>query len=146
MLLSRYDHEVQRLGAVKIWPLIVTKDSPRRALFEKLNRGVVGAKKIKRLKCRAGVLRGNVFAGTQHGQRVVVKINPVKNKTRGIGSGAGSGGMNLYHHVRYISRSGAGENEERAVLFDGSDEGVNGKDFFERSKDVSSSFSHDYFS
>jgi hypothetical protein len=32
--------------------------------------------------------------------------------------GAGSGGMNLYHHVRYISRSGAGENEEKAILFD----------------------------
>lgn len=135
MLLSRYDSEGWGDETVQMRPLIVTKDSPRKAAFAKLNRGVSGGKKIKRLKQRSGVLRGNVFAGNPHGQRVVVKINPVKNKTRGVGSGAGSGGMNLYHHVRYISRSGAGENEEKAILFNAESEGLDGREFFERARD-----------
>lgn len=135
MLLSRYDNEDWEEKTAQMRPLIVTKSSPRKATFAKLNRGVQGSKKIKRLKQRAGILRGNVFAGNQHGQRVVIKINPVKNKTRGVGVGAGSGGMNLYHHVRYISRSGAGENEEKAILFDKETEGLSGREFFELSKD-----------
>ena len=79
-------------------------------------------------------MRGNSFAGNPFGQRVVVKINPVKNKTKGVGVGAGSGGANLYHHVRYISRSGAGEDGEKAVLFDRENEGLDGKEFFELCK------------
>ena len=80
-------------------PLIVTRDSPRKAFFKKLNRhGEVksGASRIKR---RSGLMRGNSFAGLASAQRVVVKINPVRNKTKGVGSGANSGGQNLYHHI-----------------------------------------------
>ena len=97
-------------------PLIVNRDSPRKAFFKKLNRhGEVksGAKKIKR---RSGLMRGNSFAGLVSAQRVVVKINPVKNKTKGVGSGANSGGQNLYHHIHYISRNRAGEDGEKAIL------------------------------
>lgn len=135
MLLSRYEGENWGGQTVAARPLIVTKESPRKAVFYKLNRSGQSSRKMKRLKHRAGVLRGNVFAGSAYGQRVIIKINPVKNKTRGVGAGAGSGGMNLYHHMRYISRSGAGENEEKAVLFDKENEGLDGKEFHGLCKD-----------
>ena len=115
-------------------PLIVTRDSPRKAFFKKLNRhGEVksGPKKIKR---RSGLMRGNSFAGLASAQRVVVKINPVKNKTKGVGSGANSGGQNLYHHIHYISRNRAGEDGEKAILFDAKNEGLERQDFFELCK------------
>jgi hypothetical protein len=57
MLLSRYDNEDWEEKTAQMRPLIVTKSSPRKAAFAKLNRGVQGSKKIKRLKQRAGILR-----------------------------------------------------------------------------------------
>src|SRR3989338_703336 len=103
-------------------PLIVTNESPRKSVFKKLRRHAGAEVKNRgagtRLKMRDGILRGNSFAGSFSGQRVVVKINPVQNRTKGVGVGAGSGAKNLYQHVRYISRSGAGKEETQAVLFD----------------------------
>ncbi len=115
--------------------LIVTKDTPRKAMFQKLNRHGVSMGARKRVKRRAGVLRGNSFAGYGSSQRVVVKISVVKNKTKGVGVGAGSGGKNLYHHIHYVSRSKAGKDGDRAVLFDKENEGLGRKDFFECCKD-----------
>lgn len=69
---------------------------------------------------------GNSFTGYASGQRVIVKINPVRNRTKdaalaGGGFGAGGGAQNLYHHVRYISRSGAGEEGARAPAGQGAE-------------------------
>lgn len=114
MFLSAIDIEKVREG-MQSRPLIVTKDTPRKAYFRRMNRGRYGQKTIKRLRSGSHVLRGNSFAGNANSQRVVVKINPVKNKSRKVFSGAlgggvsvGGSGSNLYHHVNYISRSGAG--------------------------------------
>lgn len=115
--------------------LLDTKDDARKAVFKKLRRvgnRQSGANKGKRSD---HVARGNSFVGNAFGQRVVIKINPVKNKTKGVGSGAGSGAANLYHHVRYISRSGAGEDGVKAELFDCENEGLDGKEFFELCKE-----------
>lgn len=114
--------------------LLSSKDEARKSVFKKLNR--VGNRQggSRRIKRAGHVARGNSFAGNSFGQRVVVKINPVKNKTKGVGVGAGSGGANLYHHVRYISRPGAGAEGEKAVLFDRDEEGITGNDFFELCK------------
>jgi len=65
---------------------------------------------------------------------VVVKITTVKNKTKGVGSGANSGGQNLYHHIHYISRNRAGEDGEKAILFDAKNEDLGRQDFFELCK------------
>jgi type IV secretory pathway VirD2 relaxase len=115
-------------------PLIVTDESPRKSVFKKLRRHAGAEAKNKgvgtRLKMRDGVVRGNSFAGSFSGQRVVVKINPVQNRTKGVGAGAGSGAKNLYQHVRYISRSGAGKEETQAVLFDRENDGVDGLAFY----------------
>ena len=120
-------------------PLIVTIESPRKSVFKKLRRHAGAEVKNKgvgtRLKMRDGVVRGNSFAGSFSGQRVVVKINPVQNRTKGVGVGAGSGAKNLYQHVRYISRSGAGKEETQAVLFDRENDGVDGLAFYGLCKD-----------
>ncbi len=120
-------------------PLIVTNESPRKSVFKKLRRHAGAEVKNKgvgtRLKMRDGVVRGNSFAGSFSGQRVVVKINPVQNQTKGVGVGAGSGAKNLYQHVRYISRSGAGKEETQAVLFDRENDGVDGLAFYGLCKD-----------
>ena len=120
-------------------PLIVTNESPRKSVFKKLRRHAGAEVKNRgagtRLKMRDGILRGNSFAGSFSGQRVVVKINPVQNRTKGVGVGAGSGAKNLYQHVRYISRSGAGKEETQAVLFDRENDGVDGLAFYGLCKD-----------
>ncbi len=48
---------------------------------------------------------------------------------------AGSGAKNLYAHVRYISRSGAGKEGEKAALFDKEQDGVDGLAFFKACQD-----------
>ena len=120
-------------------PLIITDESPRKSVFKKLRRHAGAEVKNKgagtRLKMRDGVVRGNSFAGSFSGQRGVVKINPVQNRTKGVGVGAGSGAKNLYQHVRYISRSGAGKEETQAVLFDRENDGVDGLAFYGLCKD-----------
>lgn len=126
-------------SAVLPRPLIVTDESPRKSVFKKLRRHAGAEVKNKgagtRLKMRDGIHRGNSFAGSFSGQRVVVKINPVQNRTKGVGVGAGSGAKNLYQHVRYISRSGAGKEETKAVLFDRENDGVDGLAFHGLCKD-----------
>lgn len=120
-------------------PLIITIESPRKSVFKKLRRHAGAEVKNKgsgtRLKMRDGVVRGNSFAGSFSGQRVVVKVNPVQNRTKGVGVGAGSGAKNLYQHVRYISRSGAGKDETQAVLFDRENEAIDGLAFYGLCKD-----------
>ncbi len=123
-------------------PLVVTKDTPRKSYFRRLNLGQSGGKSLRRFRDSGVTLRGNSWAGSADGQRVVVKINVVKNKARKISSAmnggrvsVGGSGANLAAHIGYISRSGAGEDEEKAVLFDALEEGIDGKAFFERSRD-----------
>ena len=139
MLLERYDiEEIEENIASHAGvspPLIVTNDAPRKAFFKKINRQGLGAEKSSKRVTRKGhVLRGNSFAGMASGQRVVVKISVSKNRTKGVGVGAGSGAKNLYHHVRYIGRSGAGQDETKAILFDRDNDGVDGKEFHELCK------------
>jgi hypothetical protein len=84
MFLDRLNNEEDTGGNSAARPLVVTRDSPRKAFFKKLNRHghrLSGPKKVKR---RDGVYRGNSFAGMASSQRVVIKINPVKNKTKGV--------------------------------------------------------------
>jgi type IV secretory pathway VirD2 relaxase len=135
VLLNRLDFEGYGVNEGGENPLLNSRDESRKSMFKKLN--LVGNRQGSgsRGKRSGHVARGNSFAGNAFGQRVVIKINPVKNKTKGVGAGAGSGAANLYHHVRYISRSGAGEEGEKAVLFDRENEGLDGKDFFELCKD-----------
>lgn len=134
MFLERVSSENFGANQGGVSPLIVTKDSPRKSFFKKLNRHGSPAGSVKRIKRNSSTLRGNSFAGNSFSQRVVVKINPVKNKTKGVGVGAGSGGANLYHHVHYISRAKAGRDGEQAQLFDRDNEGLERLDFFERCK------------
>lgn len=134
MLLERISDENYASDQSGESALIVTKDTARKAMFKKLNMHGTSMGARKKVKRRAGVLRGNSFAGYSGPQRVVVKISVVKNKTKGVGAGAGSGGKNLYHHIHYISRSKAGKDGDRAVLFDFNTEGLERVDFFERCK------------
>ena len=53
-------------------PLIVTRDSPRKAFFKKLNRHGEVKSGLKKIKRRSGLMRGNSFAGLASAQRVVV--------------------------------------------------------------------------
>jgi hypothetical protein len=142
MFLSAIDLEKLRGEQVASRPLVVTKDSPRKAYFKRINRDKRLSKNIKRHRDTGISKRGNIWAGNANGQRVVVKINPVKNKARKIssalnnrGASVGGSGANLSAHIRYISRSGAGKNEEKAVLFDKENEGINGRELFEKSRD-----------
>ena len=135
MLLERIGEENFESDKGSKSALIVTKDTARKAMFKKLNMHGTSMGARKRGKRRAGVLRGNSFAGHRSSQRVVVKISVVKNRTKGVGVGAGSGAKNLYHHMHYISRSKAGKDGDRAVLFDKENEELGRRDFFERCKD-----------
>jgi len=134
MFLDRLNNEEDTGGNSAARPLVVTRDSPRKAFFKKLNRHGHRSSGPKKVKRRDGVYRGNSFAGMASAQRVVVKINPVKNKTKGVGSGAGSGAQNLYHHIHYISRNKAGKDGDKAILFNGEDEGLARQNFFESCK------------
>ncbi len=129
MLLDRFNIGEMREAAAKGQPLIVTKENARKALFHKMNRhgNQKGRASSTRLSRRGHTARGNSFAGNQYGQRVVIKINPVKNRTKGLP--AGQGAKNLYQHIRYISRSRAGEEGGKALLFDQAKE-IEGGDFF----------------
>ncbi len=88
MLLERFDIGEMKGAAQGGRPLVVTKENARKAFFYKVNRhGYQQKRGGTRLSRRAGFLRGNSFAGVRFGQRVVVKINPVKNRTKGVGVG-----------------------------------------------------------
>lgn len=129
MLLDRFDIADMKKTAAGSRPLIVTKENARKAFFHKMNRhgNQKGSANTTRLSRRGHIARGNSFAGNQYGQRVVIKINPVKNRAKG--AAAGRGAKNLYQHIRYISRSKAGEEGGKALLFDQAKE-VEGLDFF----------------
>lgn len=142
MLLDALSIDEMREDTAVSRPLIVTKDSPRKAYFRRMNLDKKGAKKMRRFRDSGITKRGNIWAGNPHGQRVVVKINVVKNKDRKITSSLNGGrvsyggsGANLSAHISYISRSGAGEEGEKAILFDKENEGIDASGFFERSRD-----------
>lgn len=129
MLLDRYDLDALNVASDDVNPLIVTKETARKALFEKLNRsgGLSTSRGSKRITQRGLMLRGNSFVGQRYGQRVVVKIRYVKHKPGSISAGGGASA--LRDHVRYISRPGAGKDGEKAVLFDAGTDGLGRKDF-----------------
>lgn len=149
MLLEKYDIEAMQSRQEDERPLIVTTDNARKAIMTKLNRSgsTVSGSRAKRVVQRGGMARGNSFAGTRFGQRVVVKIRYVKHKKKfdmkpgakavpglsagagGAGGGggrasAGGGASVLRSHVNYISRGEAGKDGEQAVLFNAREEGV----------------------
>ena len=134
MFLDRVSDQSFEGGVNASAPLIVTKDSPRKAFFKKFNRHGSPSGRGRKIRRTDRMVRGNSFAGAGYAQRVVVKLNPVKNKTKGVGVGAGSGGANLYHHILYVSRAKAGKDGERAVLFDRDGDGVDRSEFFARCK------------
>ena len=134
MHLNRVHNQSREGGFEDFKPLMGDGGSARKAAFKKLHRHGAGCGKNVRIRRAGYMVRGNSFAGNFHGQRVVVKLNPVKNRTKGVGVGAGSGAANLRAHVNYISRNRAGKEGEKAVLFDAEVSGVDGKDFFELCK------------
>ncbi len=116
-------------------PLIVTKDTARKAIFTKLNRGggIAKARSNKRMVRRGLMTRGNSFVGFSSGQRVVVKARYVKHKAGSMK--AGGGAASLRDHLKYISRDAAGKDGEKAVLFNEQDEGLDRKGFLELCQD-----------
>ena len=112
-------------------PLIVTKDTARKAIFAKLNRGggIASASSNKRMVRRGLMTRGNSFVGFSSGQRVVVKARYVKHKAGAMS--AGGGAASLRDHLKYISRNEAGKDGEKAVLFNDQEEGLDRKGFLE---------------
>lgn len=112
-------------------PLIVTKDTARRAIFTKLNRGggIAKSHSNKRMVRRGLMTRGNSFVGFSSGQRVVVKARYVKHKAGSMK--AGGGAASLRDHLKYISRDAAGKDGEKAVLFNEQEEGLDRRGFLE---------------
>lgn len=142
MLLDEIEMEGFERSVINERVLLQLKDTPRKAYFKRLNLDRKGDKKIRRFRDSGVTKRGNIWAGNPHGQRVVVKINVVKNKARKINSALNGGrvsyggsGANLGAHISYVSRRGAGEEGSKAILFDKENEGINGAEFFERSRD-----------
>lgn len=125
-------HSIGRgAGLEDMGPLIVTKDTARKAIFTKLNRGggIASASSSKRTVRRGLMTRGNSFVGFASGQRVVVKARYVKHK---VGSmKAGGGAASLRDHLKYISRPAAGKDGEKAVLFNEQEDGLERKPFLE---------------
>lgn len=106
------------------------KGPDRGMLLRGVNMHAAGEKRIKKIKRNGVASRGNSFVGQYLAEKVVVKIHPVKNRTKGVGVGAFSGAKNLYHHIRYINRAGAGINNTKAPLFDGTKDKIKGNDFY----------------
>ncbi len=152
MLLEKYDLD-NITSQIEIdeerRPLVVTKEHARRTLMTKINRsgGLGSVGKKTRLKRSKIMTRGNSFAGSYFGQRVVVKIRFVKHKNKsalgsasGLLAGAGrAGGLGIGRsdagrsgggvsaissHVKYISRGEAGKDGEKAILFNAVETGV----------------------
>lgn len=141
MILSEIDFSERAFEDEKN-ALRLSNDNPRKAYFRRLNMDKKINRPLKKFRDTGVSSRGNIWLGNAHSQRVVVKINPVKNKARKISSALNGGrvsyggsGANLSAHIGYISRSGAGEDKERAILFDKENEGIKGREFFERSRD-----------
>ena len=131
MLIDRLRSARRQAGLEDIGPLIVTKETARKAIFTKLNRGggIAPASSNKRMVRRGLMTRGNSFVGFSHGQRVVVKARYVKHKAGTMG--AGGGAASLRDHLKYISRDAAGKDGEKAVLFNDRGEGADRKGFLE---------------
>lgn len=131
MLIDRLHSAARRAGLEEFGPLIVTKDTARRAIFTKLNRGggIAKSHSNKRMVRRGLMTRGNSFVGFSSGQRVVVKARYVKRKAGSMK--AGGGAASLRDHLKYISRDTAGKDGEKAVLFNEQEEGLDRKGFLE---------------
>lgn len=131
MLIDRLHSVGRGAGLEDMGPLIVTKDTARKAIFAKLNRGggIASASSNKRMVRRGLMTRGNSFVGFSSGQRVVVKARYVKHKAGAMS--AGGGAASLRDHLKYISRNEAGKDGEKAVLFNDQEEGLDRKGFLE---------------
>lgn len=131
MLIDRLHSAARGAGLEEFGPLIVTKDTARRAIFTKLNRGggIAKSHSNKRMVRRGLMTRGNSFVGFSSGQRVVVKARYVKHKAGSMK--AGGGAASLRDHLKYISRDAAGKDGEKAVLFNEQEEGLDRKGFLE---------------
>lgn len=126
MLIEKYLFDGVKSRKEGVEPLVVTNENPRKAVFSKLARASTGGKP-KRLTRRGLMRRGNSFVGYRQGQHVVVKIRYVKHKPGKGGTGGGAGA--LREHLRYISRSGAGQDGVQASIFNAPDQELDRKDF-----------------
>ena len=129
MLIDRLHSAGKGAGLGGYGPLIVTKDTARKAIFTKLNRGggIASASSNKRTVRRGLMTRGNSFVGYSSGQRVVVKARYVKHKAGTMS--AGGGAASLRDHLKYVSRNEAGKDGEKAVLFNELEDGADRKSF-----------------
>lgn len=115
MLLDRYDLSGEGSVIRNDEPLLGDRIDSRKAFFTKLQRHSGGAK--KRNLSGGSYRRGNSFSNQGFSQRVVVKAHFRRHNSGSAGAG------NLRGHLGYITRDGAGINEERPELF-GNVEGV----------------------
>ena len=131
MLMDKYNTDDVRSGLSDSEPLLGDRIDSRKAFFTKLNR--VGSQKRSTRNFRGSTYRrGNSFVGRGFSQRVVVKAHFKKHSSGSAGAG------NLRGHLGYITRSGAGIDEEKPVLFGnvgGAEIDLSRSDFYNKCKD-----------
>ncbi len=131
MLLERYDDLLNGRDVIgDDDTLLGDKIDSRKSYFRRLNMG--GGSKSKSF--RGGSYRhGNFHSNRPISQRVLVKAH---FKKHGVGGAGGSGGAgNLRGHLSYITRNGAGLEEERPALFGSAGEDLERSDFYNLCKD-----------
>lgn len=131
MLLERYDDLLNGRDVISDGDTLLSdKIDSRKSYFRRLSMG--GGSKSKSF--RGGSYRhGNFHSNRPISQRVLVKAH---FKKHGAGRAGGSGGAgNLRGHLSYITRSGAGVDEERPVLFGSAGDDLERSDFYNICKD-----------
>lgn len=131
MLLERYDDLLNGRDIISDDDtLLGDKIDSRKSYFRRLNMG--GGSKSKSF--RSGSYRhGNFHSNRPISQRVLVKAHFKKHAVSGAGGSGGAG--NLRGHLSYITRNGAGMEEERPVLFGSAGDDLERSDFYNLCKD-----------
>jgi len=113
MLIERYDSLLKGKGVASDGEALLGDEiNARKAFFRHM--GMSNGSGSKRY--RGGSYRqGNIHSNRPISQRVLVKIHFKRHKPGGAGSSGGAG--NLRGHLSYITRDGAGIDEERPTLF-----------------------------
>lgn len=131
MLLERYDNLLNGREVISDdGALLGDKIDSRKSYFRRLNMGSGSKSK----SFRSGSYRhSNFHSNRPISQRVLVKAH---FKKHGVGGAGGSGGAgNLRGHLSYITRNGAGIEEERPALFGSAGEDLERSDFYNLCKD-----------
>ncbi len=130
MLLDRYDFDGEDLIVSDDDLLLGDRIDSRKAFFTKLRRNGDDRGAVKN-SYNGSHRRGNSFSDRGFSQRVVVKAHFKRHSSGGAGAG------NLRGHLGYITREGAGVNEEKPVLFgsvDGVETDLSRSDFYNKCK------------